>query len=50
MARGLRGGRRRGARGGGGTPRVASTPEVLTPKDKRKSLDRRILLWGMWLG
>jgi hypothetical protein len=32
------------------TPLVESTPEGSNPKKKRKSLDKRILLWGMWLG
>jgi len=48
MVRGSHGGRGRGTRGGGAMSLVASTPEVLTPKEKNKSLGRRRFFWGMW--
>jgi hypothetical protein len=38
MVRGCRGGRRRGARGGGVTPPVASTPEGSNPQGGEKVL------------
>ena len=38
MIRGRRGGRRRGARGGGETPPTTSTPEVSNPQGGKKVL------------
>jgi hypothetical protein len=49
MVRGPHGGRRRGARGRGTTPPLESMPEGSNPKEKKNSLGRSILLWGMWL-
>jgi hypothetical protein len=46
MVRGCRGGRRRGARGGGVTPPVASTPEGSNPQGGEQVLEQEQIAVG----
>jgi hypothetical protein len=46
MVRGCRGGRRRGARGGGVTPPVASTPEGSNPQGGEQVLGQEQIAVG----
>jgi hypothetical protein len=50
MVRGHRGGRRQGARGGGATPSVASTPEGSNPRGDEKVLGQEKIAVGDVVG
>jgi hypothetical protein len=50
MVRGRRGGRRRGARGGGVTPLVASTPEGSNPQGGEQVLGQEQIVVGDVIG